>query len=258
MSPAEVFANPFDLSGRYILVTGASSGIGRETAVLLSQLGARLILTARSEERLAQTASLLHGGSHRAEPFDLARADEIPKWLARIAGETGPLHGIVHAAGKQAATPARFLSEAKIDDLIKTNLSSALMLARAFTQKTCYAPGGSLVFLSSIMALAGKPALSVYAATKGALIAMTKSLAVELAPQRLRVNCVAPGFVATEMLEEVRAVLTEEQMLALENAHPLGFGTPRDVAHAVAFLLADTARWITGSTLVLDGGYTAQ
>ena len=250
--------NPLDLSGSTVLVTGASSGIGREVSILLSVLNARVVLVGRNEERLQQTLASLTGDGHRVETFDLARSEEIPKWVQSIAAETGPLRGIVHAAGKQVATPIRFAAEKKIDDLVRTNLYSAIMLARGFSQKNCYAPGGCVVFLSSITAFAGKPAISVYAATKGALIALTKSLAVELAPQRIRVNCVAPGFVETEMLAELRALLTDEQMKALEDAHPLGLGTPRDVANAVAFLVADTGRWITGSTLVLDGGYTAQ
>ncbi len=251
-------ANPMDLSGRTILVTGASSGIGRETAVLLSQLKARVVLTARNEERLSTTLATLHNDGHRAEPFDLSRTDEIPKWVQGIAAQAGPLHGIVHAAGKQASVPIRFVTDQKVDDLVRTNLYSAIMLARGFSQKNCHAPGGGLVFLSSIMALASKPAISVYSATKSALVGLTKSLALELAPQNLRVNCVAPAFVETKMLEELRAVLTDEQMEALRSSHPLGFGTPRDVANAVAFLLAETGRWITGSTLVLDGGYSAQ
>lgn len=242
-----------------VLVTGASSGIGRETAVLLSELNARLVLTGRNEERLNQTLAALHGDGHYAEPFDLSQTEEIPKWMQSIVAKTGPLHGLVHAAGKQAAIPIRFANEKRLDDLVRTNLYSAVMLARGFSQKTCHAAvGGSLVFLSSVTAFTGKPAISVYGATKAALVGLTKSLAVELAPERIRVNCVAPGFVQTEMLEELRALATEEQMKALEAAHPLGFGTPRDVANAVAFLMADTGKWITGSTLVLDGGYSAQ
>ncbi len=249
--------NPMDLSGRTILVTGASSGIGRETAVLLSQLNARLVLTGRNEERLTATLSALHSDGHRAEPFDLSRSEEIPKWVQGVAAQVGPLHGIVHAAGKYAAVPIRFVSERGVDDLVRTNLYSAIMLARGFSQKNCHVPGGSLVFLSSVAAFAAKPAISVYAATKSALLGMTKSLAVELAPQRIRVNCVAPGVVETEMQNELRSVMTDEQMDELRRAHPLGFGTPRDVANAIAFLLAETGRWMTGATLVLDGGYSA-
>jgi len=251
--------NPLDLSGRTVLVTGASSGIGRQTAVVLSELGARVVLTARTEARLNATLALLsEGANHQVAAADLSKCDEIPKWLQSVCARTGPLHGIVHSAGKQATTPVRFATEAKIDDVIRTNLHSAIMLARGFTQKGCFAPGGSLVFISSVTAFAGKPAISIYGASKAALIGLTKSLAVELAPQGIRVNCIAPAFVKTEMFDQVREMLTDEQLQALEAAHPLGFGTPEDVAHAAAFLLADTGRWITGSTLVVDGGYSAQ
>lgn len=247
-----------DLSGRTILVTGASSGIGRETAVLLSQLNARLVLTARNAERLTTTLSALYGDGHLAEPFNLSRTEEIPKWVQGVAAQVGPLDGIVHAAGKQASIPIRSITERQVDDLVRTNLYSAIMLVRGLTQKNCHVPGSSVVFLSSVTAFAAKPAISAYAATKSALLGMTKSLALELAPQHIRVNCVAPGFVETEMLEELRSVLSDQQMSDLRSAHPLGFGTPRDVANAIAFLLAETGRWMTGSTLVVDGGYSAQ
>jgi NAD(P)-dependent dehydrogenase (short-subunit alcohol dehydrogenase family) len=251
--------NPMDLNGKTVLVTGASSGIGRETAILLSELNARLVLVARNAERLQQTAASLVGSGHRIEAFDLTALDDIPKWMQSIAAETGPFTGLVHAAGKQAATPVRFINQARAEDLIRTNLSSAILLVRGFSHKTCRDPkGGSIVFLSSVMAFAGKPAISVYGATKAALIGLTQSLAVELAADRIRVNCIAPGFVQTEMFEEARSIMSDEQVEALKQAHPLGFGTARDVAHAAAFLLADTGRWITGSTLVVDGGYTAQ
>ena len=251
--------NPLELGGSTILVTGASSGIGREVAIVLSQLNARVVLVGRNEQRLRQTLESLNGGSHQVAAFDLSQTEGISKWMESIVAETGPLAGIVHAAGKQAAIPIRSASEKRIDDLVRTNLYSAIMLARGFSQKTCHrAGGGAIVFLSSVIAFAGRPAISVYAATKGALVALTKSLAIELAPQRIRVNCLAPGFVQTEMLEEVRAMLSDEQIRALIDAHPLGLGAPRDVAYAAAFLLADTGKWITGSTLVLDGGYSAQ
>ena len=107
------------------------------------------------------------------------------------------------------------------------------------------------------MGLVGRPAIAAYSATKGALVSMTRSLALELAPEGIRVNCVAPGFVESEILEQVKSVVTEDQFEAIRKMHPLGFGTPRDVANAVAFLVADTGRWITGSTLVIDGGYSA-
>lgn len=250
--------NPMDLTGSVILVTGASSGIGREIAILLSHLNARVILAGRNPARLADTMAALAGSGHRMETIDLALGEAIPQWLKSVAVQTGPLQGIVHAAGRQLTVPIKFLTEANLDNVLRTNVHSALMLARGFAHKACHQPGGSLVFLSSIAAFAGRPALSAYSASKGALVSLAKSLAIEFAPQRIRVNCIAPAFVETEMLTELRATLSEAQWKALEDAHPLGLGTPRDIAHAAAFLLGPASRWITGSTLVVDGGYSAQ
>lgn len=249
---------PLDLTDRCVLVTGASSGIGRETAILLSQLNARLVLLGRSEDRLRQTLDSMQGSGHLISAFDLSAADGIPGRMKSLAERTGPFDALVHAAGKQLTVPVRLLSPGALNELLDTNLRSALMLTRGFCQKGCRKPGGSIVYVSSVMGLLGKAGLSVYGATKAALIGMTKSLAVELAPERIRVNCVAPAFVQTEMLAQVREMLSDEMFAALEAAHPLGFGTPRDVANAIAFLVADTGRWITGSTLVVDGGYSAQ
>jgi NAD(P)-dependent dehydrogenase (short-subunit alcohol dehydrogenase family) len=250
--------NPLDLSGRRILVTGASGGIGREAAILLSTLNARLVLVARNAKRLEETAGLLSGADHAVEPFDLSMVDEVPAWMRRVAAERGPLSGIVHAAAKYAMAPAYALNPRTIEELMKVNVGSALMLARAFCHKNCRTAEGSIVFLSSIMGLAGKPAVGAYSATKAALLGLTRSLAIELAPGKVRVNCIVPGCVETDMLAQIRDAMTAEQFAALEHDHPLGFGRPCDIAYAVAFLLADTGRWITGTTLVVDGGYLAR
>ena len=250
--------NPLDLSGRTILVTGASSGIGRDIAVLFSALGAKVILAGRSEERLQETLTRMSPGAHVAAPFDLSLTDQIVAWVKATATQHGPLDGLVHAAGRQITAPLRALSPSSLDSLLRTNVSSALMLARGFCQKGCNRGGGSIVFLTSVMALVGKPGIAAYSASKAALAGLTRSLALEFAPERIRVNCIAPGFVQTDMLDAVKEALSPELFAALEADHALGFGTPRDVAHAAAFLTADTARWITGSTLVVDGGYTAQ
>ncbi len=140
---------------------------------------------------------------------------------------------------------------------MRINFTSAVMLTKAFRQTGGSTPGSSVVFLSSITGMVGRPAISIYSASKAALIGLTKSLAIELARDRVRVNCVAPAFVQSEMSERLREMLTPEQFEAIEKMHPLGLGTARGVANAVAFLLADTGRWITGSVLVVDGGYSA-
>lgn len=247
-----------DLTGATVLVTGASGGIGREIAILLSSLHARVVLSGRNRERLDETRARLSGEGHRIEVFDLNDFEQIPAWFKSVTAETGPLNGLVHAAGKQATMPIRLAAPHTVDDLLRTNLHSAILLARGFCQKNCHAAESGMVFLSSVMGLVGAPMVSVYSATKAALMGLARSLAVELASERIRVNCVAPAFVQTEMLDQVRKMLSPERFEALEKAHPLGFGTPRDVANAVAFLLADTGRWITGSTLIVDGGYSAQ
>ena len=249
---------PVDFTGRTVLVTGASSGIGREIAILLSELNANLVLAGRNQERLNETLGAMSGSGHHVETIDLAAVDRIPQWIKSVAALTGPLHGLVHAAGKQMTGSIRMTSPVSLDDLFKTNVYSAVMLARGLCQKNCFQAGGSMVFISSIMGLVSKPAIPLYSATKAALSGLSKSLALELAAERIRVNCIARAFVETEMLNQLREMLLPEQFEAIEKAHPLGFGTPRDVAHAAAFLLGESGRWITGTTLVVDGGYSAQ
>ena len=250
--------NPMDLSGQTILVTGASSGIGRETAILLSRLGARLVVVGRNVEQLQRTIARLEPGAHRAEVLDLAQqADRIPSWIKELTKEIGPLRGLVHSAGIHQARPLRFLSAENLDDVMRINFVAAVQLAKGFRQRGVCASSSSIVFLSSVVGLVGQSGVSAYSASKGALIALSRSLALELVAEGIRVNCVAPGQVRTEMAEQQQQSLTAEQFTAIEARHPLGLGQPSDVASAIAFLLADTGRWITGTTLVVDGGYTA-
>lgn len=250
--------NPLNLTCRTFLVTGASSGIGRETASLLSELGARIVLVGRSQERLDETVHNLSGSGHRAEVFDLSQTEQISGWIKSLCATVGPLNGLVHCAGIQSTMPLRVLSPEVFEVAYRINVIAAAMLAKGFRQKGCCTPGGSIVLLSSVRGLVGEVAVSAYSSSKAAVLGLTRSLAVELARETIRVNCVVPGVVKTEMTEQVFSSLTPDQVSSIESMHPLGFGKPRDVAHAIAFLLADTASWITGSSLVVDGGYTAR
>jgi len=251
--------NPLDLSGRRLLVTGAASGIGRATAVLASRLSGSVAVVDQDAKGLQETFALLEGIGHTQRVWDLRDLASIPQWMTELAEKWGRLHGLVHAAGVPCVAPLRLLEPDAYRDAFAVNTEAALALARSFPRRRIYAgEKGSIVFISSVMALVGSPSVSAYSLCKGALIGMARSAALELAPQQIRVNCVAPGFVRTPMYDKVAKFWdpeTEKRMLSL---HPLGWGEPEDIANAIAFLLADTGRWITGTVLVVDGGYTAQ
>ena len=249
--------NPMALDGRTVLVSGASSGLGRAISILVSKLGGRVILVARNAERLSETLALMDGEGHRVESFDLNELEEIPRWMKQLSSEAGPLGGLVHSAGLHATLPLRVLKPSRLDELMKVNVSAAMALAKGFRQRNVRAEQGSVVFLASVAALAGSAGNAGYSATKGALVSMCRSLAMELAPEQIRVNCLAPGWVPTELAEKAGEKLEDTQLQAISDMHPLGLGRPEDVANAAAFLLAETGRWVTGQTLVIDGGYTA-
>jgi NAD(P)-dependent dehydrogenase (short-subunit alcohol dehydrogenase family) len=246
-----------NLEGKRILVSGASSGIGRDTAIHLSRLGARLCLVARNEERLRQTEGQLHGDGHASFPFDLEDADAIPPLMKTMVQTHGPFHGIVHSAGILQLMPIAGVNAKRFEKTMRINVLAGLMMVRGLAQKDCHAAKASAVLITSTAALIGSPGQAMYCASKGALVSFAKEAAVELAPQGIRVNCVAPAAVRSEMLDQLQKSVPAHHFEQMEKDHPLGFGTTLDVAHAVAFLLGDTGAWITGTTLVVDGGVTA-
>jgi len=246
-----------DLTGRPILVTGASSGLGFGIADLLARLGAKVVLVARDTGRLESACASLTGTSHVVEAFDLTQTDAIPGWMKEVAQRHGVLDGLVHSAGVLPTKPLRLQTASDWETAMRINVVAAGALAKGFRQRGVYSGRGSIVLLSSVMGLAGQPGQIIYSATKGALIALARSMALELARENIRVNCVAPAVVMTGMSEELKANLTPDQFAEIEKQHPLGLGRAEDVANAVAFLLAESARWITGTTLTVDGGYTA-
>jgi NAD(P)-dependent dehydrogenase (short-subunit alcohol dehydrogenase family) len=246
-----------DFSGKQILVTGASSGIGRDLCVLLSNLGARVVLVGRNEARLRETISMMQPGEHIIEPFDVTNHLLADEWMKGIVAKVGPLHGLAHVAGKTHTAALRHMEWSVFDELIDVNLKSAFAMIKAFRAKQVRAtPSATVVFVASVAAIRGFPGLSIYSAAKGAVIAMTRTLASELSREGIRVNCVVPGLVKTEMTADMRDLFGDSQWAALQQRHLLGLGTPRDVSQAISFLLSDEARWITGEAMVVDGGLT--
>lgn len=242
----------WSLSSKSVLVTGASSGIGREVSLSLAGGGARLFCTGRSEEELKNTISLMDNpADHRTLPADLSLAED----LKRLADEVEPLDGLVLNAGAVKLMPAKFVKEDQADWLFDVNIKSSIFLIKNLLRAKKLKDGASIVFVSSIASLKPTKGNSVYSATKGAINSYAKSLALELAPKKIRVNSILPGFIQTQM------TLGGDLNLGglgkhLEN-YPLGrFGQPADVAAMVYFLLSDQAAWVTGGEFKVDGGFS--
>lgn len=247
-----------NLEGKQILITGASGAIGEATTRLLAKLGASVILSGRDIEKLNKVMNELPGTLHTIQPFDLSNVEEIPEWLKRISLKSGPLYGIIHCAGVSAVAPIRMMKWEKTEALMRLNWGAAWLLAKGFRQRGVHCQTGSrLIFIASSSGLIGESAMSAYSSSKGAIIAMTRSLAAEFATEKINVNAVAPGFIKTEMNSAYLNSISPEQVIALEKRHPLGFGSVDDVANAIAFFVADTGRWVTGTVLPVDGGLTA-
>jgi len=248
-----------NLAGKCILITGASSGIGRATAQLMAHRGARIVGLARDANRLEETRASLAGSNHLVRSVDLEDAAAIGPLVQDLVQETAPLAAIVHAAGVQHARPLRM---SRPDDFLahyRVNALAGAMLLAAVSKRGIAAEGGcSVVLVGSVMSELGAAGLSAYCSSKGALLGLVRAAALELAAARIRVNAVLPGVVDTEMSRHHRATLGAEHVKQIEQMHPLGIGQAEDVAQAIAFLASDAARWITGTCLTVDGGYSAQ
>jgi NAD(P)-dependent dehydrogenase (short-subunit alcohol dehydrogenase family) len=248
-----------EFGGRWVVVTGASSGLGRACAQELSAHGARVLLIGRDPTTLAAARDTLTGEGHETLVLDLQNVDAIAPEVGRIAAALGRVYGLCHAAGMVETAPLAAMTPDSVRRVMSVNMLSGLELARALARRNVMEPeGGSLVFVSSIYGLVGAAGQTAYGASKGALTAAVRSLAVELARRRIRVNAISPGLVMTPMTEAALAALSREQVAAIEQKHPLGLGTPADVARAAVFLLAPATNWITGIDLIVDGGYCAQ
>lgn len=246
------------LAGRIVLVTGASSGLGRQTAIAASRCGARIVLVGRNVERLQAAERELEGAGHRVVAADVAAMDDADVLVKRVVAEEGPIHGIFHSAGESVLAPVRTTKQAQFDAVFAAGVSGAFGLARGASRKGAMHDGGSIVFMSSVSATRGRRGMAAYSAAKAAIGGLVRTLAIELAPRRIRVNAIAAGAVVTAMHTGFAESVSDEMVKNYEDLHLLGFGAPDDVANAGLFLLTDASRWITGVNMPVDGGYTAK
>jgi len=242
--------NSFDLSGKTILVTGASSGIGKQAAVTISNHGGNVIITGRNEERLQQTLSGLKKGDHKSIAADLKNPSDIDTLLEQLP----ELNGIVHSAGITTHLPAKFIRQQDIDEIFDINYNVPVLLTAQLLKKKKVLNNSSIVFLSSIATKYPYFGGSVYSSTKSAIEAYSRVLALELASKKIRSNCLLPSFVQTPMVEDAGKTISKDVLEKFEKMMPLGFGEPEDVANAIVFFLSDASKWITGTNLVLGGG----
>jgi NAD(P)-dependent dehydrogenase (short-subunit alcohol dehydrogenase family) len=247
-----------ELKNRVIMVTGASSGIGRECAILCSRAGASVALVGRDVGRLEETRSRMSGPGHCVVRQELTDFEALGGMVGRVVEEMGPVSGLVHSAGSQMTRSLGRMTAAGYGEMFSIHAVAGFELARWICRGENRAAGRvSLVMVASMMGLVGRPGLTAYAASKGAVIAGVRAMAVELAGKGVTVNSVSPGMVMTPLMEGYLAGLTAEQAAERREQYPLGPGQPEDVAQACVFLLSDAARWITGTNLVVDGGCSA-
>lgn len=244
--------NQFSLEGKTVLVTGASSGIGAATAVECSRLGAKLVVTGRNQERLNAVLEKLSGVGNIAIPCDMCNSDDVDSLCAQIP----EIDGMAFCAGITRTMPIKRIKKRDIDDIFGTNLTSPIEIVNSLVKQKKVRKGGSIVFISSISSSYADMGNSVYAATKGGIISFSRVLALELAPKGIRANCVRPGFVAGTGMTEGLSRLSEEQIEAERQKYPLGFGETSDIANGIIYLLSDASKWVTGTTLTIDGGIT--
>ncbi|MDD4729367.1 MAG: SDR family NAD(P)-dependent oxidoreductase [Dysgonamonadaceae bacterium] len=246
--------NPFSLEGKTILVTGASSGIGRGIAVECSKMGAKLVIHGRDLGRLEKTLSMLAGDGHKAIQADLSKQEEID----RLVEQSPTINGIVHSAGIPKICAVKYIDRTLLEEIVNVNELAPILLTTGLLKKRKLQKKSSVVFVASMSGVfIGNIGEASYAATKGAIAGFIKSAALELAAQGTRVNTICPGLVPTSILSLSNEVFTEEQLKdTMYGRYPLKrVGTPEDIANASIYLLSDGSSWVTGINLLIDGGY---
>ena len=241
--------NPFSLAGKVILVTGASSGIGRGIAIACSKMGATIILNGRDRKKLEATLEQLEDGEHQILPADLTNQSSVKEMVMAMP----QLDGIVHCAGIGNRTLCRQLSEETVSNVMDINFKGPVMLQQILLEQKKINKGASIVFMASMASVSPSIGHAAYSASKGAIISYANCLSLELAPRKIRVNCISPAMVWTDLV--LQDGVDEEQLKEDEQNYPLKrYGTPEDIAHLAIYLLSDASSWMTGSNIKISGG----
>lgn len=241
--------NPFSLAGKTILVTGASSGIGRGIAIACSKMGAVVILSGRDEKRLDETVCMMEGDSHKKMVCDLTDRKSMSLGVSVLP----QLDGVVHCAGIGQRVLCKMLTEENVDQVMATNFKAPVMVQTELLTRKKINNGASIVFIASIASSSPSIGNSVYSASKGAIVSYANCLSLELAPRRVRVNCISPAMVWTDLV--LQGGIDKEQLKADEQKYPLKrYGTPEDIANLTVYMLSDASTWMTGSNVKISGG----
>jgi NAD(P)-dependent dehydrogenase (short-subunit alcohol dehydrogenase family) len=256
----DIHSNPFSLDDKLILVTGASSGIGRQCAVMCSYMGARVILFGRDPARLDTTCQMRNEPErHIIYAVDLVDYRKVEDIIPVLVSERGKIDGLINCAGISTTLPLNLSTPEKMEHFFKTNVIGPMNLTRLVVKPSHFSNnGGSVIFISSVMGIVGESGKVLYSMTKGALVASAKSLAVELSGRNIRVNSISPGVVESPMSQRAVYSKDQESRNMIIRLHPLGLGKSEDIANACVFLLSDSGKWITGTNLIVDGGYLAR
>ena len=252
--------NPFSLQNKIVLITGASSGIGYECAVKCAQMGANLLLLGRNMERLEKVKNEVEVWGVHVEVIsvDITNVTELESVIAAFVSKYGKFDGFVHSAGIEKTLPVVNLKQSDYIDILKINAFAGFELCKLLSKKKYGNEGASFVLISSITSMIGRAGLTAYSASKGAINAGIRPIAIEIASKKMRVNAICPGTILTPLMLKFLDTLTEEEKFKRNSGYLLGLGECADVANLVLFLLSDGSLWITGQSIAIDGGYTIQ
>jgi NAD(P)-dependent dehydrogenase (short-subunit alcohol dehydrogenase family) len=241
---------------KVIFISGASSGIGAETAFLLSKNGYKLILSGRNEDKLKKVYKNLEGPGHCIKVLDAEDEPSVKETLKSLKKEGTELSGLICSAGAHLVKPLRITKKSDFESLFSSNfLSASNFLCNA---SKILSPDSSVVLLGSAGVIRANAAVSAYVSAKMALEGLTRSAALELSGSGIRVNAILPGVVQTDMTKEFLKSIGDKASQEVLDRHPLGIGMPEDIANLVKFLISDESRWITGQSLIIDGGFSIQ